>query len=789
MKNKLIALFYSLICISALHAQQNNCAITLRGSISLSDSEKVDLRAATIYIQETKQHSFADSSGIFTIQHLCPGIVRIKVEYVGYNSVDTVLNLKNDVAVVFYLTNQLHQLSTVVVTTQVLQKDQLTIANKDTIGGIAIEETRGLSLGESLKSIAGVNSIQSGPNISKPVIHGVYSNRILIINNGVRQEGQTWGNDHAPEIDPFIATKYTIIKGPASIRYGSDAIGGVVIIDPQDMPTAPGIDGNINLVGMSNGQVGVASGMIEEAVKGKLNGLSWRLQGTIKEAGNAQAAHYYLGNTGFNEDDYSATVQYTKEQYNIQLYYSEFDTKIGIATASVVGSISDLYEAFARTEPSDTARFTYSIVRPYQTVNHKLYKASGFLNLPHKFGKIEFTYAYQRDIRKEYDADPSYNSIQDASKIPDLNFELNTQTADLIWEHPRIGNKIVGSIGLNFITHGNVEQGTSYSQLIPNFVDYGGGIFGIEKYEVKKWTFEAGLRYDYRWLRAYFLNPTNPTVEEKPTYNWQKSSVDAGVQYKFNDHLTAMYNFGTAWRPPQVIELFANGIHQSAASYEIGDSALTLEKAFNNELSFIYATNKVAVEAGYYINYYNHYIYLKPDSLPVQTLEGAFPAYNYTQVNALFQGVDLSITYNINSHFSLVSKTSIVRARNLTTHDWLVYIPADRFDNSIRYHWDSIGKWKNFFAGITNLGVSRQGRVPINSDYVAPPPGYDLWGAEIGWSVPFRHQYMDFNLTVTNLTNVAYRDYLNRFRYFVDDLGRNISVRLLIPLEFGKKNL
>src|SRR6201996_3633207 len=144
------------------------------------------------------------------------------------------------------------QLEKVQVTAEKLKKDRLNVVVSDSIGGKALEEIRGLSLGESLKSVAGVNSLQTGPSISKPVIHGVYSNRILILNNGVRQEGQNWGNDHAPEIDPFIATKITVIKGAASIRYGSDALGGVVLLDPKEMRKDPGVGGEVNLVGMTN---------------------------------------------------------------------------------------------------------------------------------------------------------------------------------------------------------------------------------------------------------------------------------------------------------------------------------------------------------------------------------------------------------------------------------------------------------------------------------------------------------------------------------------------------------
>ena len=677
---------------------------------------------------------------------------------------------------------RVQDLEKVQVTAQKLKKDQLNVVVKDTLGGKALQEVRGLSLGESLKGIAGVNSLQTGPNISKPVIHGLYSNRILILNNGVRQEGQTWGNDHAPEIDPFIATKLSVIKGPASIRYGSDAIGGVVLVDPKDMPSQAGVThGELNLVGMTNGRIAAASGMVEGAAAKRLDGLSWRLQGTIKKAGNSQTAGYYLGNTGYAEGDYSATLQYTRPHYGGQLYFSEFNTKIGIAEASVIGSEADLYAAFARSQPIDTAHFSYGISRPYQTVDHKLLKTSGWVDLG-KAGKLEGIYSFQRDVRREYDADLSYNAqTQDVSNIPDLDFELNTQTVDLLWEHAPIAGKITGSIGANFLTHGNYEQGTSYYQLIPNFVDYGGGLFAIEKFETGKWLFEAGARYDYRRLRAYALDPTNPRIEIRPAYDWQDPTVNVGAQYRFSQRFTALYNFGTAWRPPQVIELFADGIHQSAASWETGDSSLTLEKAYNNNLGFTYSSSRFFAEVGGYLNYFHHYIYLKPDLTTVQTITGAFPAFTYTQVNALFEGVDLSLTWNFAAHFSVISKSSLVRARNLTIYDWLVFVPADRTDNSIRYTWDSIGHVRNFHLGIGNLAVAKQTRVPPNSDYVTPPAGYDLWSADIGCSLPWGSKGIDVSLQVTNLTNVAYRDYLNRFRYYMDDLGRNVLLRIRVP--------
>lgn len=766
--------------------QQPGCNLTLTGHVYLSDTTKLDAAGATVKVDGHGIGAITDSAGNFRIMGLCPGRYRITVSYQDFRTLDSVFIIRRDMALNFLLFSTAQEMGSVTVTGEVLQKDQITTAIKTILTGAQLEATRGLSLGESLKSIAGVNSLQTGPSISKPVIHGVYSNRVLIMNNGVRQEGQNWGNDHAPEIDPFIATKVTVIKGAASIRYGSDAIGGAVLLDPKDLPSKPGIDGEVNLVGMTNGRVGVASGYLEGASGGKLQGLSWRVQGTAKKAGNAQAADYYLENTGYKENDYSATLQYDKPHYGGSLYFSQFNTRIGIATASDAENASDLESKIARGRPLTNGSFSYDFARPYQSVKHQLAKVSGYLNLPEGLGKLEGVYAYQRDTRKEYDADSAI--VRDTSLatggIPDLNFQLNTVTVDLIWEHRPIAGKIVGSVGFNFINHENIQGGTSYQELIPNFADFGEGLFAIEKYAVGKWVLEAGARYDFRRLQVYELNPTT-VVETRPVYNWQDPTVNIGATYKFNEHLSADYNFGTAWRAPQVIELFANGIHQSEAAWELGDSSLTLEQAYNNNLSFTFNSKKLLVEAGGYVNYFHHYIYARPDLNYITTLQGSFPTFSYTQVNALFEGVDLSINYTFAKNLTLISKTSIVRARNLAIHNWLINVPADRFDNSLRYEWPSIGKWKSIFIEANNLIVAKQSRVPPNSDFAPPPPSYMLWGASAGFSAPLAKHELKISLSVTNLTNVDYRDYLNRFRYYFADLGRNVVLRVIVP--FGIK--
>jgi iron complex outermembrane receptor protein len=783
----ILCLLFASLAFGQSPVQQPGCAITVVGHVFISDTARLDAAGASVRFSPLSAGVVTDSAGNFRMTGLCAGKYRVVVSYEGFRTIDSVFYIRRDKVLNFLLFSTSQELGSITITGEVIKRDQITTAIKTILSGAELEATRGLSLGESLKNIAGVNSLQTGPSISKPVIHGVYSNRVLIMNNGVRQEGQNWGNDHAPEIDPFIATKVTVIKGAASIRYGSDAIGGAILLDPKELPTQPGIGGEVNLVGMTNGRAGVASGYLEGASGGKLEGLSWRMQGTIKKAGNSRTADYYLSNTGYDENDYSATLQYDKPHYGGSVYFSQFNTKIGVAQASVADNAADLQESIARGRPLGDGFFRYAFGRPDQTVNHQLAKVSGYLDLPDRFGKLEAVYAYQRDTRKEYDANPADNSDTslNTNGVPDLNFQLNTSTVDLIWEHRPIAHSIVGSLGFNFINHENIQQGTAYQELIPNFADFGEGLFGIEKYATGKWVLEAGARYDVRRLQVYKYDPTS-VMEERPVYNWREPTVNVGATYKFNSHLSADYNFGTAWRAPQVIELFADGVHQSAAAWEFGDSSLTLEQAYNNNLSFTFNNKQLLIEAGAYVNYFHHYIYAQPDLNYITTIEGTFPAFTYKQVNALFEGLDLSVNYTFARNFSLISKTGIVRARNQTIHDWLIDVPADRFDNSLRYEWPAIGKWKNIFLQANNLIVAKQSRVPLNSDFAPPPPGYMLWGASAGFSAPFDKHVIKISLSVTNLTNVDYRDYLDRFRYYFADPGRNIVLRVIVPFDIKR---
>ncbi|MBC5993908.1 TonB-dependent receptor [Pontibacter cellulosilyticus] len=751
-----------------------DCGLTISGKI-LDHDTRSTLVGATVYIPQLNRAAIADEYGNYHFHHLCKGTYTLKVTYIGYETENFVIKLSSSTVRDLQLHTDATTLGTVEITgSHVKEQAQST----ETLSGRALEETRGLSLAESLKGIAGVTTIQTGPTISKPVIHGMHSNRVLLLNNGIRQEGQQWGTEHAPEIDPFVASEMKVIKGAAGVRYGSDAIGGVVIVEPSPLPETGGTKGEVNLVGTSNNRQLIGAGTLE----GKLNNLplSWRVQGSYKKAGNARTPDYYLENTGFEEQNFSGALGYKKERFGSELFYSQFNTKLGILKGAHIGNLTDLLYAIERGKPegADEAEFTYEIGRPYQDVQHQLLKAKAYL-LTGEAGKLEFIYGLQRNLRQEFDAHRN-------TAAPALELNLTTHTTEAIWEHSPIGN-FSGSVGASTIYQQNTRK---YSDFLPHFTGLTVGAFAIEKWRKDRLQLEAGLRYDYKHLLVKKYEQNRDL--QKPEFNFNNVSGTLGALYDVGYHLTFGLSATSAWRAPNTNELFSEGVHHSSAAYEKGNPNLKSEQAYNFEASVDYYGNiRFNGKLSVYHNFIDNYIYLAPLPEPQLTIRGAFPAFRYKQTNATFSGVDLSLEYNLLPKLTLDSKTSIVRARNTVTDDHLINIPPDRFDNSLRYEIGEIGKaglFKNAYVTLGGVYAAEQTRVPTkgDEDFAPAPDAYFLLQAEAGTTVYFGKQPIEFGITGNNLLNTSYREYLNRFRYYADEMGRLLMLRVKIPLDFSK---
>lgn len=769
LSNKLFSVFVIVLGFTAHAQNKNNCNYSLSGKI-VDEHDQSVLMFANIYIKELEKGTVSDTNGNYVIEHLCEGTYTITVSHVGCETIITTITIKGDTKKNFYPEHHAEELEQFALVEQAYVEEQ-TVARKE----LSIEElnqSRGKSLGESLKQITGVTSLNTGNSISKPVIHGLHSDRVLILNNGIRQEGQQWGNEHAPEIDPYIANKLSVIKGAEGIRFGANAIAGVVLVEPNALRDSSGINGELNLAGATNGRLGVSSGMLEGNI-GKLKGLSWRVQGTLKRSGNISTPNYYMKNTGLKEYNFSWAAGYLKQKFGVETFYSQFNTDIGIFSAAHIGNLTDLQRAIESDVPLESADFTYDITRPYQHIEHELFKVKSYLATG-EAGKLELVYARQYNLRQEYDKHLPRKDSLAALNLPELQFEITTHTGNLVWTQNRKG-AFKTQLGASGIYQANTYEGREF---IPAFVKYGSGLFLIEKWRTKdyKLELEAGLRYDYIYQQVYkWLKKTYIT----PEFIYNNVSGSLGAIYKPTESLTARINYGMAWRPPNVSELFSNGVHHGAAAVEIGDTNLVAEKAHNTILGIDYVNDNWLIQTEVYYNYINNFIYLKPSLPATLTIRGAFPTFKYEQVNALFTGIDFKASYRLYKSFWWKGKSSFLKAYNMNTNEGIVGMPANRFENAIEYKVQKIKNFRNVYTELGFQNVLTQNNIPANSDYLNPPKGYGIMNFKAGFCLPtYKKQQIIVDFEISNLLNTAYRDYLNRFRYYAEEMGRNYSLKI-----------
>ena len=760
--------------VQAASATSSSCALRISGVVQ-DASAKTVLPGATLVLVPLNRVIVASVEGRFSFDSLCAGEYRLLVFMQGFDSLLRTVTLEaqsREIRLSMYpVTRKLREAEVVA-----QRLERVATVATDSLSREVMELSKGGVLTDYLKKMAGVSSIQTGPSIMKPVIHGMHSQRVVIMNAGIRQEGQQWGSEHAPEIDPFIADRLTVVKGASSIRYGSDAVGGVILVEPRKLPHEPGLQAELNLVGMSNGRQGIASGLVEQHL-GKFFDVCWRLQGTVKHAGNLSTPDLILENTAFREYNWSGSLGIERRHWGFELFYSRFSTRLGIFTGSHIGNLSDLQRIIDSGETITDDRFSYSIGRPRQEVQHHLFSGKSWKSFD-GVGKLQIQYGYQYNHRLEYDRDRPRNDSLAALNRPELELKLYTQTVDMHLETFNVKG-FTAVIGFAGLAQDNQYGGERF--FVPNYRLLSASGYGMLRWRRDRWELEAGMRSEQRVQRVY-RNVGGIVVEND--YRFTNPGYSGGVIYRPDSLQTWLLNAGTVVRAPSINEWFSNGLHHGTATYERGDSALGPEKAINTVATYRLQTGRIFLECSAYYMFIRDYIYLVPDSAPVLTISGAYPAFRYRHVDAGFNGVDFTLDWDLTQRIGFRSRNSVVFANNRSDGKYLELVPAPRFEQSLTYKFKDTRVWKDISCSVNVLTVSRQWRYEPGTDYIPPPPAYTLTGIDLSAVWIPAGQVLRMSLSVQNLFNVRYRDYLNRFRYFTDESGRNITLRVSVPLQF-----
>ncbi len=782
MPRSLILLLFSICAFSVLKAQ--DCSLTLSGVVQEKNGGR--LPGATLIL--SNRNTGTSIEGEFEFRNVCPGDVEIIIRYVGYDEYRQTISLTQSKQITITLIPSETTLEEVNVsgstthsgltnTTSVLSKEELA-------------HFSGKSLGEALKRVPGVSALQTGPAIFKPVIDGLHSQRILILNNGIRQEGQQWGVEHAPEIDPFIASEIRVVKGSEAVRYGSDAIGGVIIIDTPPMHQAQKFGGELNAGIFSNNRMGVFSGLLEGGFK-KFENISWRVQSSIKKGGDYSAPDYVLSNTGVRELNFSGALGWKEKDRGAEIYFSSFNTEIGIPRAAHTGSLEDFDNSIRNQKPWYIEDFTYTINAPRQKINHQLLKVSAFKKIP-DVGTLNVLYGGQYNQRKEYD-------IRRAGRTgkPALSLDLFSNVLDVYLDHSLAGMQ--GSVGVNGTYKDNFNiPGTGIRPLIPNYKQLNAGIFLIEKYRTEKWLFEAGMRMDHQYLQVLTFINNQDLV--KPVFNFTYVSGSLGTSYYINESSRITSNIGVSTRPPHVSELYSEGLHHGTAAIERGlmnqDGFKTDQSLIRKEIStkltngFQFIRKAFTLEVSAYVNHISNYVFLKPVGTAL-TIRGYFPVFNYMQTEAILTGIDGLIHWDIEKHFEYTGTFAYLYAKDISNNDVLTFIPPAQTEHALTWHFITKAK-HDFFVTVSAPIAFKQNRAPLTVypsevaeyeeekvfDFAPAPDGYVLLNAEAGVKLPVKDHTLSIALQGENLLNTSYRVYMNRLRYFADEPGTNFMLRI-----------
>ena len=787
---RLFALLLLLCC--SMQSYSQDCNNTLYGSL-LDIHDGSVLTGATVIVAQTGVGVLTDLDGNFVISNLCSATYQLQISHPSCSTKAFSVLIKDDTQKTFKLEHHLESLNEIIVNGKKTNRATKSIY-ENLVDQKTITTFSSGSLGDALNSISGVSSLNTGNTVVKPMINGLHSSRVLIINNGVQMQDQEWGAEHAPSIDINAVGTLKVIKGAGALQYGGNAIGGVVITSAPKVPLLDSLYGKTILSGSSNGLGGTVSSSL---TRSNQNGLYTAFQGSLKRYGDFNAPNYNLSNTGVFERNIAATIGFNRIDYGVEAYYSLFKNEIGILRASHIGGAEDQVQAIASPVPSIINDFTYNIDAPRQDVTHHLARIKGFKNIEN-IGLISLQYDYQQNNRLEFDVRRGSN--KDKASV-DLVLDTQTLTIDVasdISEKLTTKFGIVGSLQTNYA---NPETGVR--RLIPDYDKYSIAGFASGNYDInQKWVLEAGFRFDYTHMnvfkfyrrsfwqdRGYDNQFSDLVVEEignqllvNPKLDFYNPSFTIGSKYSFGLY-KLFANYSLSSRAPNASEQFSEGLHHSASRIELGDLQFTSETAHKISLTLQKIGERVNFTITPFATKIDDFILIEPTGIR-QTIRGNFQVWEYRQTQAQMYGLDLDANLSLTDNVRFVHQFSLVKGYDKTSNEPLISMPAANTLNSLVY---TNPNFNNISIAIQSNYVFRQNEFPNTNfevvlpdsiqtvDISTPPSGYHLLNLNITAAI---RPDMQVGLYVNNLLNTSYRNYLNRLRYYADDVGRNITLQL-----------
>lgn len=770
---------------------------SLKGQVF--DEKNQPVAGANIMLLPISKGAVTDNEGRFLIHGITKGRYTIRISYVGYLTVNDTITITGNTSYSVNLKTFVLSLQEVIVADNQMEKRKKEeTLNLEIVNAEFLKQNLGGSLLKTLERLPGVSTIDIGTGQSKPVIRGLGFNSVVVIENGIRHEAQQWGSDHGLEIDQYSVDYIEVIKGPVSLIYGSDAIGGVIDIKKKFFPPDNSIGGQIDITGKTNNDFAGSSVSLYARKKSffadlRVSFLSYgdyRVPADSVDIYSYRAALYrnFMRNTAGNENNYHLTFGYIAKKFETRLFISNVNGKTGFF-ANAHGLEPRQVDWVLHDKSNRDLNYPYHEFNHFKIISNSKYFRDRL--------KIESDLGFQKNLRQEWSQYVSHGFMPSVfpdsmSFDPDLEllFDKNVYSENLKFSFDK-NNKAHFYFGLNADFQDNRIDGRGF--IIPAFKQLNLGIFTVTKFNFTQTSIlQAGIRYDFGQIRTVKYHDcfvSQVIINQDTTYQYLKradainrkfSNISWSVGYNYSSkNWIFKANIGKSFRMPIAKELAANGVNYHHFSYEVGDDKLLPEICYQLDVCFELSSSQMAIGITPFVSYFSNYIYLNPSPEHDRLYGNGNQIYYYTQSKVFRYGTEIHLHYQLvkSLQFGLIGEYAYSEQLSGEKKGFtLPFSPPFSAILNLKYQKEKIGFMNNaYFSVDYRLSAPQNLIVPPEE----PTDGFQIINLGLGSEVRLRQQIVNISLQVQNLLNTKYFSHTSYYRLInVPEPGRNFILNI-----------
>lgn len=752
---KKIVFFLLFIGTSVIYAQNN-----LSGKIT--DINKSPLLGVEIFSNQLHKGTISNNEGDYTFKNIPNGKVTINFTFLGFKTVSKEFIFNNqNITFDLQLDESVFKIDEIIISTPFNKLQSENVMKVERLSAKAIQKTGATTLSEGITNIAGVSQISTGASIGKPVIRGLSGNRVLVYTQGIRLENQQFGGEHGLGINDAGIESIEVIKGPASLLYGSDALGGVLYIQPEKFAPENTTKFNVNQRYFSN-TLGSNTSL---GVKSSLNNWQFLARGTYAIHSDYKTPNQRVTNTRFKEKDLKLGVGFHEKNFSSELRYNFNNSRLGLTEG--IG---------------EQTKETHLEI-PYQDIDNHIISLHNHVFF--KNSKLDIDLGYTINNRKEFEEHEEHEDGETEEEHEEheegeaaLSMKLKTFSYNAKYHFPKM-NKFEILIG----TQGLHQTNTNFGEelLIPNAKINDFGVFTTANFELNDNTrLQGGIRFDNRSIRTerHEVHHENEVhIFNAIDKSFNSFTASLGLKTKLFTVLNTRINLANGFRAPNLAELTSNGVHHGTNRFEEGNNNLVNEKNLQLDISFDYNTEHFEIFANGFYNKLDNYIYLSPTG----EVEDGAPVYTYLQEDAKLYGGEFGFHLHPHPldwlHVESSFETVIGKQNN---GNYLPLIPTNTWKNTLRTEF-SIKKWLQH--GYTSLSMHSYFKQNNVSQFETVTPAYNLINLGFGGDIMISKYKFNTSVAINNLFNEKYINHLSRLKSEgILNSGRNVVLGLQFNL-------